>query len=141
MSDFIQNKVKEFWLLWGIAPKGSLKYKKGKEIEGFLVKSLTLLKSLSSQNDTVTSKQIEDQLEEIIILVRAGTYTKYRAVDEIMALFSQQKQQLLDEVEEKVIGEDIDSTILNDTTNEFTTSGLIEWQNQLRAEQRGALSS
>ena len=29
--------IKKFRLLWGVAPKGTLKYKKGKDIEAFLL--------------------------------------------------------------------------------------------------------
>lgn len=33
--------IKEFWQLWGEAPVGSLKYKKGKSIEAFLTRAIT----------------------------------------------------------------------------------------------------
>lgn len=36
----IENTIQQFRLLWGEAPQGSLKYKKGKEIEVFLKNAL-----------------------------------------------------------------------------------------------------
>lgn len=35
-TPYIERVIKDFRLSWGIAPRGSMKYKKGREIESFL---------------------------------------------------------------------------------------------------------
>ena len=37
---FEEKKIKEFWLYWGEAPKGTPKYKAGKKFEQFLLTAL-----------------------------------------------------------------------------------------------------
>lgn len=48
-KQYIHPKIQEFRLLWGIAPKGSLKYNKGLEIEQFLADVIAQVESDAKQ--------------------------------------------------------------------------------------------
>ena len=40
MKTVEQKIIDKFWLFWGVSPKGSIKYKKGKNVEQFLIQSI-----------------------------------------------------------------------------------------------------
>lgn len=57
----IQDRIiKDFWIFWGIGPFGSLKYKKGKELEQFLIKSI-------KEVEEETRKKILEQVKDCFI--------------------------------------------------------------------------
>ena len=84
MKTLEEKLIKDFRLLWGIAPEGSLKYEKGKHIEQFLLSAL---------------EKFQKELE-----------ANYEALLEVKKL--RIRKQILEKVEREVVGEEEDPYIV-----------------------------
>lgn len=66
-KDYLTDRVKEFDLFWGLAPKGSLKYKKGQEIKAFLTETIQQSMEVGiSQERERLLKEVEEKVQTII---------------------------------------------------------------------------